>query len=74
MGGQLVVSDQRVSGRATAGQRYHEQGGTIEEYHDQSERAYYLEVMRTGNLHGLNVVQALVGLCWNLARWASEPL
>src|SRR5262245_1411626 len=27
-------------------------GGTIEQYNDQSERAYYLEVMRTGHYTG----------------------
>ena len=40
----------------------------------QSERAYHLEVMRTGNFAGLNAVQSLVGLCWNLTRWATEDL
>lgn len=70
----VLLSDLNQETGATAWQRYHERGGTIEEYHDQSERAYHLEVMRTGNLHGLNVVQVLVGLCWNLTRWASEPL
>jgi hypothetical protein len=70
----VLLSDLSEATGAVAWQRYHERGGTIEEYHDQSERAYHLEVMRTGNLHGLAVVQALVGLCWNLTRWATEPL
>ena len=48
--------------------------GTIEEYNDQSERAYHLDVMRTGNFAGLNALQCLVGLCWNLTRWATEEL
>jgi hypothetical protein len=55
-------------------QRYHERGGTIEEYNDQSERAYHLEVMRTANFDGLNAVQGLIGLCWNLTEWALDSL
>src|SRR5262249_21300566 len=46
----------------------------IEESDGQSERAYYLEVMRTGHFAGLNAVQSLVALCWNLTRWATEEL
>ena len=53
---------------------YCQRGGTIEEYNDQSERAYHLEVMRTGNFAGLNALLSLVGLCWNLTRWATEDL
>jgi hypothetical protein len=53
---------------------YCRRGGTIEEYNDQSERAYHLEVMRTGNFAGLDAIQSLVGLCWNLTRWAAEEL
>ena len=30
--------------------------------------------MRTGHYAGLNAVQSLVGLCWNLTRWATEDL
>ena len=55
-------------------QRYHERGGTIEEYNDQSERAYHLEVMRTGHFEGLQALHSLVGLCWNLTQWATEAL
>jgi hypothetical protein len=54
--------------------RYHERGGTIEEYNDQSERAYHLEVVRTGHFDGLNALQSLIGLCWNLTQWALEGL
>lgn len=50
---------------------YQRRNGTIEEYNDQSERAYHLEVMRTGNFAGLNALLSLVGLCWNLTRWAT---
>jgi hypothetical protein len=53
-------------------QQYNARGGTIEEYNDQSERAYHLEVMRTGHFAGLQAIQSLVGLCWNLTRWATE--
>jgi hypothetical protein len=53
---------------------YCQRGGTIEEYNDQSERAYHLEVMRTSSFAGLNAIQCLVGLCWNLTRWATEEL
>lgn len=69
----LVSSVPELSGPA-AWREYHPRSGTIEEYNDQSERAFHLEVMRTGNLDGLNVVEALVGLCWNLARWALADL
>jgi Transposase DDE domain len=54
--------------------RYHERGGTIEEYNDQAERAYHLGVVRTGNFAGLQALHALVGLCWDLTRWATEDL
>src|SRR6202022_2210856 len=53
---------------------YCQRGGTIEEYNDQSERAYHLDVMRTGNFAGLQALQSLVGLCWNLTQWATEAL
>jgi len=55
-------------------QRYHERGGTIEEYNDQSERAYHLEVVRTGHFEGLNALHSLIGLCWNLTQWALAGL
>jgi len=54
--------------------QYHQRGGTIEEYNDQSERAYHLEVLRTGNFEGLNAWHALLALCWNLSVWALEEL
>jgi hypothetical protein len=54
--------------------RYHERGGTIEEYNDQSERAYHLEVVRTGYFEGLQALHSLIGLCWNLTQWAIETL
>lgn len=69
----LVSSVKELCG-PTAWRDYHPRSGTIEEYNDQSERAYHLDVMRTRNLDGLNVVQALVGLCWNLTRWALTDL
>ena len=69
----LLTDLKREKGRRLW-QRYHERGGTIEEYNDQSERAYHLEVMRTGNFAGLNAVQSLVGLCWNLTEWALADL
>jgi hypothetical protein len=52
-------------------QRYHERGGTIEEYNDQAERGYHLEVMRTSCFAGLQVLHSLVALTWNLTRWAT---
>ncbi len=53
---------------------YHQRGGTIEEYNNQSEDGFHLEIIRTSNLHGLNALHALVGLCWNLLQWAGEEL
>jgi hypothetical protein len=53
---------------------YHQRGGTIEEYNDQSERAFHLAVIRCGSYHGLNALHALVGLCWNLTEWVLEDL
>jgi hypothetical protein len=55
-------------------QWYRDRGGTIEEYYDQTERAYHLDLMRTGNFAGLAVFQVLVGLCWNLTCWATGEL
>jgi hypothetical protein len=69
----LLTDLKREKGRRLW-QRYHERGGTIEEYNDQSERAYHLEVVRTGHFDGLNAVHSLIGLCWNLTRWALERL
>jgi hypothetical protein len=69
----LVTDLQRPSG-PQLWREYNGRSGTIEEYNDQSERAYHLEVMRTGSFAGLNAVQSLVGLCWNLTRWATEEL
>ena len=69
----LLTDLKREKGRRLW-QRYHERGGTIEEYNDQSERAYHLEVMRTGHFDGLNALHSLMGLCWNLTQWAlAEP-
>jgi hypothetical protein len=69
----LVTDLKREKGRRLW-RRYHERGGTIEEYNDQAERAYHLEVMRTGNFAGLSALHSLIGLCWNLTRWATETL
>lgn len=69
----LLTDLKREKGRRLW-QRYHERGGTIEEYNDPSERAYHLEVVRTGHFDGLKAVHSLIGLCWNLTRWALERL
>jgi hypothetical protein len=69
----LLTDLKREKGRRLW-QRYHERGGTIEEYNDQSERAYHLEVVRTGHFDGLNALHSLIGLCWNLTQWALEGL
>lgn len=69
----LLTDLKREKGRRLW-QRYHERGGTIEEYNDQSERAYHLEVMRTGHFDGLNALEALIGLCWDLTGWALAEL
>jgi len=71
---QILLTD--VKGRSPAWwwRRYQERGGTIEEYNDQTERAYHLEVMRTGNYAGLQAMHSLVAVCWNLTRWATEGL
>lgn len=53
---------------------YHQRSGTIEEYNDQSERAFHLDVLRSGSYWGLNAFHALVALCWNLGNWATEEL
>lgn len=70
----ILLTDRKCWSGRRLWQEYHQRSGTIEEYNDQSERAYHLEVMRTGNFAGLQAVQTLVGLCWNLTRWATEEL
>ena len=70
----VLVSDLKREKGRRLWQRYHERGGTIEEYNDQSERAYHLEVLRSGNYAGLNALHSLIGLCWNLTQWALESL
>jgi hypothetical protein len=70
----VLVTDLPRPGGRQLWRDYNQRGGTIEEYNDQSERGYHLEVMRTGNFAGLSAVQSLVGLCWNLTRWASAGL
>src|SRR5260370_2386235 len=71
---QVLLSDLKREKGRRLWQRYHERGGTIEEYNEQSERAYHLEVVRTGHFDGLNALHSLIGLCWNLTQWALEPL
>jgi len=71
---QVLLTDLKREKGRRLWQRYHERGGTIEEYNDQSERAYHLEVVRTGHFDGLNALHSLIGLCWNLTRWALEHL
>src|SRR5262249_9090742 len=71
---QVLVSDLKREKGRRLWQHYHERGGTIEEYNDQSERAYHLEVMRTSNFAGLNALHSLIGLCSNLTPWALEGL
>jgi Transposase DDE domain len=70
----VLLTDLKRMSAARMWQEYQQRNGTIEEYNDQSERAYHLDVMRTGNFAGLNALQCLVGLCWNLTRWATEEL
>ena len=70
----MLLTDLKRGSAPRLWAEYCQRSGTIEEYNDQSERAYHLEVMRTGNFAGLNAVQSLVGLCWNLTRWATEDL
>jgi hypothetical protein len=55
-------------------QMYRDRGGAIEEYFDQSFRAYHLEIKRTSGLTGLEAVHLLAGLCWNLLRWELAEL
>ena len=70
----VLVSDLKRQKGRRLWQRYHERGGTIEEYNDQAERAYHLEVVRTGHYEGLRALHSLIGLCWDLTRWATEEL
>lgn len=55
-------------------QMYRDRGGAIEEYFDQSFRAYHLEIKRTSGLAGLEALHLLAGLCWNLLRWELAEL
>jgi Transposase DDE domain len=70
----VLVTDLKREKGPRLWRRYHERGGTIEEYNDQSERAYHLEVLRTKHFDGLNVLHHLIGLCWDLTVWATEDL
>jgi hypothetical protein len=70
----VLVSDLKREKGRRLWLAYHQRGGTIEEYNDQAERAYHLEIMRSSNFAGLNAVHSLIGLCWNLTRWAAEQL
>jgi DDE family transposase len=70
----VLLSDLKREKGRRLWQRYHERGGTIEEYNDQSERAYHLEVVRTGHFEGLQALHSLIGLCWNLTQWATAAL
>jgi DDE family transposase len=70
----VLVSDLKREKGRRLWQAYRQRGGTIEEYNDQAERAYHLEILRTSNFAGLNALHSLIGLCWNLTRWAAEHL
>ncbi|MBV8068517.1 MAG: transposase [Acidobacteriaceae bacterium] len=70
----VLVSDLKREKGVRLWQRYHERGGTIEEYNDQAERAYHLEVIRTSCFAGLNALHGLIAVCWNLTQWALEGL
>jgi hypothetical protein len=70
----VLLTDLPEPGPEELWTEYHQRGGTIEEYNDQSERAYHLQVLRTGGLSGLSAFHALVALCWNLTEWACENL
>lgn len=71
---QVLVTDLKREKGRRLWRHYHARGGTIEEYNDQSERAYHLEVMRTGHFEGLKALHSLIGLCWNLTQWTLEGL
>jgi len=68
----VAVSGSRAA--AEFWQMYRDRGGAIEEYFDQSFRAYHLEIKRTSGLTGLEAVHLLAGLCWNLLRWELAEL
>lgn len=70
----VLVTDQKGHKGRRLWEHYHGRGGAIEEYNDQAERAYHLEVIRTGHFDGLNALHSLIGLCWSLTQWASEGL
>jgi len=70
----ILVTDLKRAYGQRSWERYHQRGGTIEEYNDQAERGYHLDLMRTGNFAGLQALHALIGLCWNLTRWSCEGL
>jgi len=70
----VLVSDLKREKGRRLWREYRGRGGTIEEYNDQAERAYHLEIIRTGCFAGLQALHSLIGLCWDLTRWALEPL
>jgi DDE family transposase len=70
----MLVTDMTQETPQELWAQYHQRSGTIEEYNDQSERAYHLKVLRTGSYDGLNALHALLALCWNLSVWATEDL
>jgi hypothetical protein len=70
----VLVSDLKREKGRRLWHDYRQRGGTIEEYNDQAERAYHLEIMRTSTFAGSNALHSLIGLCWNLTRWAGEHL
>jgi hypothetical protein len=70
----VLVSDLKREKGRRLGQEYRQRGGTREEYNDQAERAYHLEILRTSTFAGLNALHSLIGWCWNLTRWATGEL
>lgn len=70
----VLLTDLREESAHELWTLYHQRGGTIEEYNDPSERAFHLRQLRTSHLPGLCVLQALVGLCWNLIHWETADL
>jgi hypothetical protein len=70
----VLVSDLKREKGRRLWQEYRQRGGTIEEYNDQAERAYHLEILRTSSFAGLNALHSLIGLCWNPTHWAGEHL
>jgi hypothetical protein len=55
-------------------QCYRDRGGAIEEFFDQTETGYHLEIKRTASFAGLWIVHQLAALCWNLTTWGTEDL